>query len=160
MDVRTLHLCQSVSKSICATSGAILIDKGILDPNELVTKYLPELSKTAWKGAKIQHVLDMTSGVKFVETYEERESDIGKMDYASGWKPAPYGVDSSSWPKTIWEQILSLKIKDAEHGERHEYRSIRRIFLLMLWNVLLVRDYRKLFLKTYGLQWVQKRMRT
>ena len=124
MDVRTLHLCQSVSKSICATSGAILIDKGILDPNELVTKYLPELSKTAWKGAKIQHVLDMTSGVKFVETYEERESDIGKMDYASGWKPAPTGVDSSSWPKTIWEQILSLKIKDAEHGERHEYRSI------------------------------------
>ena len=46
MDVRTLHLCQSVSKSICATSGAILIDKGILDPNELVASiYLSSLKQ-------------------------------------------------------------------------------------------------------------------
>ena len=29
MDKRTLHLCQSVSKSICATAGAKLIDDGL-----------------------------------------------------------------------------------------------------------------------------------
>ena len=34
------------------------------------------------------------------------------------------GVDVSKWPKNIWDQILGLKIKEAEHGERHEYRSI------------------------------------
>ena len=124
MDERTLHLCQSVSKSICATAGASLIEEGLLDPNELVTNYLPELSQTGWKGATIQHVLDMTSGVKFVETYEDRECDIGKMDFASGWKPAPEGVDVSKWPKNIWDQILSLSVKEVEHGERHEYRSI------------------------------------
>ena len=124
MDERTLHLCQSVSKSICATAGASLIEEGLLDPNELVTNYLPELSQTAWKGATLQHVLDMTSGVKFVETYEDRECDIGKMDFASGWKPAPEGIDVSKWPKNIWDQILSLRVKEAEHGERHEYRSI------------------------------------
>ncbi len=121
----TLHIAQSVSKSVTSTVAGILIGRGLLDPNEQITHYLPELRNTAWNGAKLQHVFDMTSGVKFGEEYDVRNSDIGKMDVASGWKPIPEGSDpSESWPTCVWDQIISLKEKETEHGKRFLYRSI------------------------------------
>ncbi len=60
MDRRSVHLLQSVSKSITATAGASLIAEGLLDPAAPVTDVLPELARTAWKGATLQQVLDMT----------------------------------------------------------------------------------------------------
>jgi CubicO group peptidase (beta-lactamase class C family) len=121
----TVHIAQSVSKSVTATVAGILIGRGLLDPNENITNYLSELKETAWNGAKLQHVFDMTSGVKFGEEYDVRNSDIGKMDVASGWKPIPEGSDPNEhWPECVWDQMLSLKEKEAEHGERFLYRSI------------------------------------
>ncbi len=66
----------------------------------------------------------MASGVRYNETYDQRDSDVGKTDFACGWKPAPEGVDASDWPSCIWEQILGLKTQEAEHGSRFLYRSI------------------------------------
>ena len=121
----TVHIAQSVSKSVTATVAGILIGRGLLDPNENITNYLSELKETAWNGAKLQHVFDMTSGVKFGEEYDVRNSDIGKMDVASGWKPIPEGSDPNEyWPNCVWDQMLTLKEKEAEHGERFLYRSI------------------------------------
>jgi CubicO group peptidase (beta-lactamase class C family) len=124
MDERSLHLLQSVSKSITSAAVGTMIGEGLLDPAALVTNYLPELQKTAWKGARLQHVLDMTTGTQFTEDYEIRDSDVGKMDYACGWKPAPPGVDVSTWPTCVWDQILGLDVATAEHGARFAYRSI------------------------------------
>ena len=124
MSQRTLHLCQSVSKSITATAGACLIEDGLMDPKAPITEYLPELENTAWRGSTLQNVLDMSSGVLYDETYERPDSDMGITDYASGWKPAPSGVDTSGWPTTIWDQILSLKRQDVDHGSHFSYRSI------------------------------------
>ena len=124
MDARSVHLLQSVSKSITATAGAALIDTGLIDPAAPVTEYLPELGRTAWRGATVQQVLDMTSGVRFGESYDQRDSDIGKMDYASGWKPAPPGADVTGWPGCIWDQILQMRHQEAPHGARFAYRSI------------------------------------
>ena len=124
MGPRSLHLLQSVSKSITATAAAGLFAECRIDPAAPIAHYLPELSGTAWAGATVQHVLDMTSGVRFDETYAARDSDVGKMDYASGWKPAPDGVDVSDWPTCMWEQILGLTVAEAEHGARFSYRSI------------------------------------
>ena len=124
MSPQTVHLLQSVSKSITATAAACLFAEQMMDPAAPITEYLPELEKTAWNGASVQHVLDMTSGVTFNETYEARDSDVGKMDFAAGWKPAPPGVDVTSWPGCIRDQILSLTVADAGHGQRFSYRSI------------------------------------
>ena len=124
MDQRSMHLAQSVSKSIAATAGAGLIEEGLIAPDAPLTDTLPELADTAWNGATLRHVMDMASGAKFVETYDQRDSDVGKMDYACGWKPAPEGVDASDWPTCIWDQITGLKVKEAAHGSRFLYRSI------------------------------------
>lgn len=125
MTERTLHLSQSVAKSVTATVAGVLIGRGLLDPQAPVTDYLPELAATAYAGARLQHVLDMTSGVRFSEEYTDPHSDVGQMDVASGWKRVP--ADSPTglrWPRHIFEQILGLTTLEAEHGSRFAYRSI------------------------------------
>ena len=67
MNERTLHLSQSVAKSVTAAAAGCLVAKGLLDPAAQVTHYLPELGATAYQGATLQQVLDMTSGVRFNE---------------------------------------------------------------------------------------------
>ena len=47
MQPNSLHIAQSVSKSVTSTVAGILIGRGLLDPNELITHYLPELRNTA-----------------------------------------------------------------------------------------------------------------
>ena len=121
----SLHLSQSVAKSVVSTVTGILIGQGLMDVNAPVTAYLPELAATAWNGATIQHLLDMASGVKFDETYTSPDSDIAKTDVACGWKPMPDAfVGAPDWPRSMWDQILSMKQTDAAHGARFEYRSI------------------------------------
>lgn len=120
MTARTPHLSQSVAKSIVGTVAGILIDRGVVDPNAPLTHYLPELAATAYRGATVQHVLDMTSGVTFDETYTAVDSHMAQLDVASGWKEAK----GQSWPKTVWELILTLKDAECEHGQSFRYRSI------------------------------------
>ncbi len=121
MDDRTLHLSQSVAKSVTATVAGILVGRGLLDPDRPVTDYLPELEDTAWNGALLRYVLDMTSGVRFVEEYEDPTSDIALSDVAAGWAPRSARPDA---PACIWEQILGLQVRDREHGEVFRYKSI------------------------------------
>jgi CubicO group peptidase (beta-lactamase class C family) len=125
MTPRSLHLSQSVAKSVTGMAFGILAERGLLDPKQLVTHYLPELHETGWAGATLQQVLDMTTGVKFDETYTDPHSDMGQLDVASGWKPLPNGTDPTlKWPSHIWEQIIGLNGKTRPHGAAFEYRSI------------------------------------
>ncbi|TGP23836.1 MULTISPECIES: serine hydrolase [unclassified Mesorhizobium] len=125
MDERSLHLSQSMAKSVTGSVFGILVGRGLIDPARLVTDYLPELAETALAGATVQHVLDMTTGVRFSEEYTDRYSEIGQVDVASGWKPIPPGSDPDfQWPSHLFELILRLKDNVREHGEAFEYRSI------------------------------------
>jgi hypothetical protein len=125
MTPRTLHLSQSVAKSVTGAVAGILAGRSLLDVNALVTDYLPELRDTAWRGATLQQVLDMTTGVRFSEDYTDPHSDIGRSDVASGWKPIPPGSDPDfRWPRHMWELILSLTATERPHGELFAYRSI------------------------------------
>ena len=125
MTASTLHLSQSVAKSFAGALAGILVGRKLLDPAALMTTYLPELVETGWKGATLQQVLDMTTGVAFNENYTDPYSDIGQVDVASGWKPIPEGADPNfKWPADMWELILGLKKQARPHGETFEYRSI------------------------------------
>jgi CubicO group peptidase (beta-lactamase class C family) len=133
MTPRTLHLSQSMAKSVTGAICGILVGRGIVNPQAPVTDYLPELGATAWAGALVQHVLDMTTGVRFSEAYTERTSDIGQVDVAAGWKPVPPDSDPAfRWPENVWELILGLKEQCRPHGEAFEYRSIETDVLAFL----------------------------
>lgn len=120
MEARTPHLSQSVAKSIVGTLAGILIGRGLIVPSKPITFYLPELHETAYRGANVQHVLDMTSGVAFNEHYEEPDSHMARLDAACGWKEPP----DPAWPKSVWELILTLRQAEAAHGASFRYRSI------------------------------------
>jgi CubicO group peptidase (beta-lactamase class C family) len=125
MDQRSMHLSQSVAKSVVGITAGILVGQGLLDPKKLVSDFLPELSEGAWAGATLQQVLDMTSGDLFDETYTDPHSDMGQLDVASGWKPIPANSDPNlKWPTHVWELILNLKQQTRPHGQAFEYRSI------------------------------------
>jgi CubicO group peptidase (beta-lactamase class C family) len=121
MSERTLHLSQSMAKSIVASVAGILMGRGLLSPTEQVTTYLPELEATGWKGSTLQQVMDMTTGVRYIEDYEALDSDIAVTDFASGWKLPPPG---SATPTCLWDQILTLTETTRAHGELFNYRSI------------------------------------
>lgn len=124
MDERTLHLSQSLAKSFTGMLAGIFAGRGAIDLGALVTDVIPELAKTAYRGARIRHVLDMTSGVRFDEDYTDPHSHMGQLDVASGWKPVRAGSDPADWPKDVFELILKLDEQEAEHGARFAYRSI------------------------------------
>jgi CubicO group peptidase (beta-lactamase class C family) len=127
MTATDLHLAQSMSKSITATACGALVGKGLVDPHALVTDYLPELKGTAYKGAKVQHVLDMAAAVTFEESYTDVFSGMGQLDVSSGWKEPPTGEEGRDWPASVWQQILSLKEAPADgraHGALFDYRTI------------------------------------
>lgn len=125
MTARTPHLSQSVAKSVTGTVFGILAGRGVVDPAKLVTDYLPELAATGWNGATVQHVLDMTTGVRFSEAYTDPYSDIGQVDVACGWKPVPAGTDPAfKWPRHVFELILGLTETTRPHGAAFEYRSV------------------------------------
>ena len=121
MDHRSLHLSQSVAKSITACVTGILVGRGLLDPQAMITDYLPELEATAYRGARLRHLLNMSSGVRYSEDYEALDSHIAATDIASGWKPPRDGFDA---PECIWDQILTLTETERAHGEKFDYRSI------------------------------------
>lgn len=120
MTPHSQHLSQSVAKSVVGTVAGILIGRGIVDPAAPLTYYLPELEVTAYRGATVQHVLDMTSGVVFDETYTALDSHMAQLDAASGWKDR-WNPD---WPSHVWDLILSLKDLECPHGASFRYRSI------------------------------------
>lgn len=120
MGPASLHLVQSVSKSVTAAAAGALVDDGRLDPDKLVTHYLPELDKTAYAGARVRHVLDMTSGTVFDETYERPDWHCALLDAAAGWK---HRADAS-WPRTVLDLILRLDEQAYPHGAQFNYRSI------------------------------------
>lgn len=124
MTPRTPHMAFSVSKSVVSTVTGILIGEGLMDPAAPITELLPELERTGWNGATLQHVLDMTSGVKFDETYGGPNSDILMLDVAANLKPPSPHMDPALIPACLWDQMMGLTVREAEHGARFKYRSI------------------------------------
>lgn len=119
MDQHTPHLLMSVSKSLTGTVAGILIGRGELDPAEPVTRYVPSLRGTSFEGATLRHVLDMRTGTRFSEDYDDMTSDCRQYEQVAGWRPR---TDPQK-AKDLYDYILLLE-NHSEHGGSFEYRSI------------------------------------
>jgi CubicO group peptidase (beta-lactamase class C family) len=70
----------SMAKSICSTlTGAALKDGLVGGLDDPLTKYLPELAGGAYGKATVRNILQMSSGVKWDETYTDPKSDRRHM---------------------------------------------------------------------------------
>lgn len=100
-----LHAAMSVSKSFTGILGSILIAEGVLNPEELVTNYVPELKGSAYEGASVQQVLDMTTSVKYSENYSDVNAEVWKYSAAGSiYKAADY-----KGPQNYYEYLPTLK---------------------------------------------------
>ncbi len=119
MTTATLHLSQSVSKSITGALAGVLHGEGKLDLDAPLRDRVPELRFCGYADATLNQVLDMQSGVRFVEDYGEPYSDMTRIDIAAGWRPPRPGEAAS----TIRDVILTLP-QERPHGGDFSYRSI------------------------------------
>jgi CubicO group peptidase (beta-lactamase class C family) len=112
------HALMSVSKSVVGCVAAVLIDRGQLDAEREVTSYVPELAASGYAGATVRHVLDMRSGVRFVEEYANPHADIRRLDEWIGWRAGRDGGE----PRGLYPFLTALTA-EAPHGDRFLYRS-------------------------------------
>lgn len=69
----------SMAKSVVAVLFGMQVDAGKIDIEKPVSFYLPEMKGSGYEQVKIKHVLQMSSGVKWDEDYQDFNSDINKM---------------------------------------------------------------------------------
>jgi CubicO group peptidase (beta-lactamase class C family) len=74
------HLVMSAAKSHTALLCGVLVGKGLLTTDDLVTDHLPELAGTAWDGCRVQDLLDMRGGTQW-DYYRDEWDDM----YIAGW---------------------------------------------------------------------------
>jgi CubicO group peptidase (beta-lactamase class C family) len=119
MSATTPHIVFSVSKSICGTLGGILVHRGLLDPDDRVIDYVPELASSVYAGCTIRHLLDMAVGIAFSEDYEDPKGDVVRYRRAAGWDPLPAGEA----PIDLRGFLALQKPDGQKHGELFHYVS-------------------------------------
>lgn len=120
MKPSTPHLLFSVTKSFTGLMAAQLAHEGKIDPNALVTQYVPELAGSAWGDMKVREVMDMTGAVRFREVYTDPTTEIFGYSWASGLLPKPPGYQGKT---NVYDFLKTLQ-KEGEHGAGFVYRTV------------------------------------
>jgi hypothetical protein len=114
------HVVFSVSKSISAVLAGVVIGDGRLDPDALVSKYIPEVGDSAYGGdCTVRHVLDMTVSVNFIEDYLDAQGDFARYRVATGWNPVPDGMK----PGDLRSFLVTMRRGPGPHGKIFHYVS-------------------------------------
>jgi CubicO group peptidase (beta-lactamase class C family) len=115
----TPHIFMSVSKSVLGLLAGILVERGALDLDELVTRWIPEVRATAYAGATVRDLLDMRAGIFFDEDYLATAGPIIEYRKAQNWDPLAPGEK----PSDLRSFFASLVEKDGPHKGRFHYVS-------------------------------------
>ena len=119
MTAETPHLLQSVSKSITAAVAGCLVGRGALDTQSRVDEVIPELAGTSFTGATVQQLLDMRTGTRFNEDYDDPDADVRVMEQVYLWRP----TTDATLPSDALSYFGTLA-NDEAHGGEFRYRSI------------------------------------
>ena len=119
MQPDTRHLCMSVSKSVTSAAIGVLVGKGALTPEDLVTTHVPELAGTSFEGCTVRHLLDMRAGTKFNEDYADLAADVRVYEQIYLWRPR---VDVGL-PLSMTDYYGTL-VNQGPHGGAFDYRSV------------------------------------
>jgi CubicO group peptidase (beta-lactamase class C family) len=97
----------SMAKSVTSILIGCAIDEGLIKSvDEPITNYIPELTKKGFNKVSIKHLLQMTSGIKFNESYTNPFGEAASFYY---------GVN-------LRKKIGKMKLK-SEPGKKFEYVS-------------------------------------
>lgn len=135
------HILFSVSKSLTGALTGILVEQGKLDPDNLVTSYIPEVANSAYGECTVRHVLDMTVSTSFSEEYLVKTGEFERYRRAMLWNPIEPGEQTG----TLHEFLATLSTAPHPHGERFHYVSPNSDFLGWLLERVSGQDYASLF---------------
>mgnify|MGYP001208133516 CR=1 FL=1 len=94
----------SMAKSITSILiGCALDDNLIQSIEEPITNYLPELKKNGFENIKIKHLLQMTSGIKFNESYYNPFGDAATFYYGTDLRKAVKKMRAETEPGTRFQ---------------------------------------------------------
>jgi CubicO group peptidase (beta-lactamase class C family) len=119
MTAETPHILMSVSKSMLGLLAGVLADKGVLDLERDVTHFVPELARTAYRGASVRQLLDMRAGILWDEDYHATSGPIVEYRKSTNWNPLGPG-EAPSDLRSFFEK---LETQDGIHGGRFHYVS-------------------------------------
>lgn len=115
------HLINSVTKTFVGMLAGIAVEQGVLNPENAVESYLPELSTSAWRGTTVRQVLDMTAGAQYWEDYDDPKTEFWQEAAVAGWRPA---LVNSTTPPTLRDYAASLREKIFTDGEKFHYKTV------------------------------------
>lgn len=113
------HLLFSCTKSYCGLLAEILAARGQLDFSRTIESYAPEMASSAYAGATVRQVADMTDGVHFSEDYTDYTADIYRHAYQMGLSPH----DPANPPRGAYASLQTLSVRDYPPGHTFAYRS-------------------------------------
>ena len=112
MKNKTITKWLSAVKPVCAVAVAQLLEKGELELDDEVTRFIPEFGTNGKGGVTIRHLLTHTSGMRHIntksETWEDLITEVCNVGLYADWVPgkkAGYNV-SLGW--ILLAEILRL----------------------------------------------------
>ena len=114
------HAAMSMTKSVTGLLAEIMVVEGDLDDMLPVRDVIPEIGDSAFAGATIRQVMDMTTGVRFSEDYSDPNADIWLYSAAASPLPKPEGYRG---PDGYWEYLQQVE-PDGAHGAAFHYKTI------------------------------------
>ncbi|MBE0346776.1 serine hydrolase domain-containing protein [Pseudoalteromonas peptidolytica] len=120
LDQTQNHAVMSMTKSVTGLIAEMLIAKGKLDENLMVSSIIPELKNSAFGGATVRQVMDMTTALEYSENYADPKADIWQYAYAANPLPKPKGYEG---PQGYFEYLQTIKAS-GEHGESFGYKTV------------------------------------
>ena len=129
------QLLQSASKTFAGIIASTLIDEGKLDPNKSVESYLTDFKGSAIGKAKVQHVLDMQSGLLPAIDYHVPGGEAFMFEIEQGLKPGN--------PTGHRKAIIDTKVQNAP-GEIYNYNDKNTDLLAILAVSITGQPYNKL----------------
>jgi CubicO group peptidase (beta-lactamase class C family) len=128
----TPHVCMSVTKSLVGTLAAAEMVAGRIDPDALVTAYVPELEASAWGNATVRQTMDMTTALEYDEDYTRPGAEVWSYLRAAGQLPREPGVID---PCGIRAFVCTVQRNDW-HGEAFAYKTVNtEVLAWILCNV-------------------------
>ena len=102
----------SVTKSFMSALVGIALAQGAIERvDDPVVRYVPKLTGSAYDGVSIQHVLQMSSGVRWSEDYTSPASEVRRSS-----EILAFGGSRDAWASTL--------SREYEPGSFHRYASI------------------------------------
>lgn len=141
-DAARVHPSFSMAKSVVSMLiGTAIADGYIRDVQQPITDFIPELKENGFDKVSIEHVLQMTSGIDFTESYVNPFGTVAKFYYGRDLTKHTLKLKLKREPGTKWEyvsgdtQLLGLLLTRALHM-KGDQRTLTQYLSDRLWTPL------------------------